>query len=317
MRGRPTTAEERTIVRGIDSRHDRPSIRNQPRRTPSASIPGHPSFRPANGRRGWKRGAVFWDAGGVILDLDSVVRGRRLFVADLAERYDLDTDRALEAWREELSAYFAEREGTEYEPARHGYDRVVEAAVGRPVPEEEWWPMLDDASRRALEPVAGTPEAIDRLAGTGLVLAVVSDIDTREAERILDRFGVRDRFDALVTSEDIGRRKPRPATSGTALDEPDPATFWTARGFGRRDRSYPRRSRSRSRSISRLSQLVHDPGSTAYHSQGRPRYSKSMNSGRSGRSKYFRHQRSSTCARTSGSASTLAVPWQTTARSSK
>lgn len=162
--------------------------------------------------------AVFWDVGGVILDLSSVGRARRAFVEDLADRYDRDPDAAIEAYRAALSEHFAAREGTEYDSAAEGYAAAVEAVARREVPESEWRPAMLAASERALEPVEGAPEAIRRLADAGLTLAVVSDIDTWEAERFLEWFGIADAFDAVVTSESVGRRKPDPAMFQTAVD---------------------------------------------------------------------------------------------------
>ena len=81
--------------------------------------------------------AVFRDVGGVILDPDSVRRAHRAFTVDLAERYDRDPDAALATWREELSARFGAREGTEYGSAAEGYARAVAAIAGHEVPEAE------------------------------------------------------------------------------------------------------------------------------------------------------------------------------------
>lgn len=162
--------------------------------------------------------AAFWDVGGVILDLPSVRRARRAFVADLAGRYDRDVEAALAEYRETLGAHFAAREGTEYGSASEGYARAVAAVAGEPVPEAEWRPLMLAASERELDPVAGAPGAVERLADAGVALAVVSDIDTWEAERILDWFGVEDCFDAVVTSEAVGRRKPDPAMFRAAID---------------------------------------------------------------------------------------------------
>jgi putative hydrolase of the HAD superfamily len=53
--------------------------------------------------------------------------------------------------------------------------------------------------------------------------AIVSDIDTREAEDMLASFGVRGQFDHVTTSEAVGYTKPdertfRDALSATGLD---------------------------------------------------------------------------------------------------
>jgi putative hydrolase of the HAD superfamily len=162
--------------------------------------------------------AVFWDIGGVVLDLDSVRAGHRAFVGTLADEYDLDRNDALETWREVLGAHFTERDGTEFRSARTGYHRAVEAIVGREITEEEWLPAFEHATNENLEPVDGTVEAIRRLDGQ-VHQGVVSDIDTWEGERLLELFGVADHLDAVTTSEEVGRTKPDPAMFETALEK--------------------------------------------------------------------------------------------------
>lgn len=161
--------------------------------------------------------AVFWDIGGVVLDLDSVRQGHRAFVENLAERFDLGED-ALETWRDELGAHFRDREGTAFASARAGYARAVAAMVGREVPESEWLPAFERATTEVLEPIPETVETVRRLDGQ-LHQGIVSDIDTWEAERLLDQFGVTDHLDAMTTSEEIGRTKPDPAMFEMALEK--------------------------------------------------------------------------------------------------
>lgn len=162
--------------------------------------------------------AVFWDIGGVILDLESVRTGHRAFVGALAAEYDLDVEKALETWREELGTHFTTREGTEFRSARVGYQRAVTAMVGREITEEEWLPVFERATDENLEPVSETVTTIRRLDGH-VHQGVVSDIDTWEGERLLEQFGVRKHLDAVTTSEEIGRTKPDSAMFETALDK--------------------------------------------------------------------------------------------------
>lgn len=161
--------------------------------------------------------AVLWDIGGVILDTDSIRRGRELFVAGLAARFDLETTAAIETWDRELGAYFRERDGRTYRPAHEGYHRVVETVVGEPVPVDEWLPLSIQAGHVAFEPVEGVVETLDALERAGYYLGVVSDIDAWEAEYILTTFGVRERFEHVTTSAAVGRTKPAPAIFETAL----------------------------------------------------------------------------------------------------
>ncbi|HET7324029.1 MAG TPA: HAD family hydrolase [Halococcus sp.] len=162
--------------------------------------------------------AVFWDIGGVILDLDSVRAGHRAFVGALADEHDLDEEPALETWRDELGTHFTDREGTEFRSARVGYHRAVEAMVGREIPEDEWLPAFERATSETLEPVDGVAETIRWLDGR-IHQGVVSDIDTWEGERLLSLFGVAEHLDAVTTSEEVGRTKPDPAMFETALEK--------------------------------------------------------------------------------------------------
>lgn len=162
--------------------------------------------------------AVFWDIGGVILDLESVRAGHRAFVGTLANEYDLDEEQALETWRNELGTHFTERDGTEFRSARVGYHRAVEAMVGHEIPEEDWLPAFERATRENLAPVDGVVETIRRLDGH-LHQGIVSDIDTWEGERLLELFGVTEHLDAVTTSEEVGRTKPDPAMFETALEK--------------------------------------------------------------------------------------------------
>lgn len=160
--------------------------------------------------------AVFFDIGGVVLDLRSVRKGHRQFVAELAAEYDLDAERALDTWRDVLGSHFRARRGTEFRSAAEGYSRAVEAAVGTEVPNEEWRPVFDRVTDETLRPVDGAYETLDRLSDE-FYLGVISDIDAWEAERILGGFGTLDFFDGVTTSETVGRTKPDPAVFAAAI----------------------------------------------------------------------------------------------------
>ncbi|PSP73669.1 HAD family hydrolase [Halobacteriales archaeon QS_3_64_16] len=160
--------------------------------------------------------AVFFDIGGVVLDLGSVREGHRRFVAELAKQYDLDEERALQTWRAVLGEHFRERRGTEFRSAAAGYDRAIEAAVGAPVPEAEWRPVFEKATGECLRPVDGVRETLEALSEE-IYLGLISDIDTREAERILGGFSLLEYFNGMTTSEAVGRTKPDPAVFATAI----------------------------------------------------------------------------------------------------
>ncbi|AGB38513.1 HAD family hydrolase [Natronococcus occultus] len=169
--------------------------------------------------REWE--AVFWDIGGVILDLESVRTAHAAFIEELLERHDVDAipEDALETWRATVGAHFREREGTEFRAAREGYHRGVAAVVGEPVPREEWQPPFRRVARKTIEPVPGAVEAIEELADRALHVGVISDVDDEEGKWMLERFGVRAAFDSITTSEAVGRTKPDPAMFETALEK--------------------------------------------------------------------------------------------------
>jgi putative hydrolase of the HAD superfamily len=162
---------------------------------------------------------VLFDIGGVLLDLGSVRDGHDAFVRALADRHGIDDPGALaDRWREALGEYFRARDGTEYRPAAEGYAVAVERALGRPVAESEWFDLFVEATTGQLRPVEGAVETVERLDAAGYYLGVVSDIDSREGERILRAFGIRGRFGDVTTSEAVGRTKPDPAMFETALE---------------------------------------------------------------------------------------------------
>ena len=165
--------------------------------------------------------AVFWDIGGVILDLESVQAAHATFVAGLVERHavDLSIEEALETWRSRVGEHFRERDGTEFRPAREAYHLGIEAVVGEEVPMDDWKPVFEQAVLAAIEPVPGAPETIERLAERDIHVGVVSDVDHDEGTAMLEQFGVRRHFDSITTSEAVGRTKPDPAMFETALEK--------------------------------------------------------------------------------------------------
>jgi len=196
------------------------------------------SDKPANGSgdpddRDAAYDAVFWDIGGVILDLESVQTAHERFVDELVARYgiagsddatadgeDASSD-PLDTWRGVVGDHFREREGNEFRAARTAYDRANAAVVGREVPREEWRDLFDPVLTESIRPNPTAVATIERLADADLHVGVVSDVDTDEGHRILETFGVRDEFDAITTSEAVGRTKPDPAMFETALSAAD------------------------------------------------------------------------------------------------
>ncbi|NHN57644.1 HAD family hydrolase [Halorussus rarus] len=171
--------------------------------------------------------AVFWDIGGVVLDPDSVREAHEAFVrrvvaehaSDTSVGEEIETADAIETWRTAVGEYFRARDGTEFRSARRGYHRAVAEVVGEEIPEDEWRPLFEAATAGTLRPEPDAAETVERLAETDLHVGVVSDVDTEEGLRILEEFGVRDRFDSITTSEMVGRTKPDRRMFETALEE--------------------------------------------------------------------------------------------------
>lgn len=160
--------------------------------------------------------AVFFDIGGVILDSGSVRTAHERFIADLGKEHDLNgPDAALETWREELGAHFREREGTEFRSAHVGYERAMDT-LGV---EGAWKPIFERALRDSIEPNPGAVEVVETLSERDLHLGVLSDVDTEEGHRILETFGIREAFDSITTSEEVGKTKPDPAMFERALEK--------------------------------------------------------------------------------------------------
>lgn len=161
--------------------------------------------------------AVCWDIGGVVLDVGSVRRAHRAFVAWVVDAYDVDraVDDALDAWRTAVGDHFRERDGTEFRSAHRAYARGVDAVVGGTV---DWEAAFRDAFVAHIRPNPGAVETLSALAATDRHVGVVSDVDTVEGHRILETLGVEGAFDAVTTSESVGRTKPDPAMFEAALD---------------------------------------------------------------------------------------------------
>lgn len=167
--------------------------------------------------------AVFWDIGGVIVELAAVREGYAAFVGELADEYDLDGERALERWKSALGEHFGSAEGTEYRTAAEGYRKATAAvfeAEGRdPPPESEWRPIMDRCSDATLRTEDGAVETIEALHDAGCYQAVISDVDTAEAESMFATLGIEECFAHVTTSEAVGYKKPDERMFRTALEK--------------------------------------------------------------------------------------------------
>ena len=164
--------------------------------------------------------AVLWDIGGVIVELRSIRDGYATFVDELATEYDLDADEPLERWKSTLGDHFKGREGSQYRLAREGYAKAT-ADLFDGDPPADWSDRLEVALEASLRPEDGAVETIAALSGAGFDLAIVSDVDTPEGNRMLETLGVREYFDHVTTSEAIGHTKPDERMFRDALDALD------------------------------------------------------------------------------------------------
>lgn len=171
-----------------------------------------------------KRRTVLWDVGGVIVELASIRAGYAAFVDELAADHGLDADDALERWKSTLGEHFRGRDGLRYRLARDGYEKAT-AALFDGEPPTDWASRLEATTREALRPKPGAVETISALSSSGFGLAIVSDIDTPEADLMLETLGVRDHFDHVTTSEAVGYTKPDERMFRDALEavDADPA----------------------------------------------------------------------------------------------
>jgi putative hydrolase of the HAD superfamily len=165
--------------------------------------------------------AVFWDIGGVVLQMESVRACHAEFVRELVNTYESphQPEEAIDTWRSTLGAYFNEATGTNYRPAQAGYERAVDAVLTADVDDVDWNSIYRDVYQEHSRPHSGAVDTIERLGDADLHLGVISDVDHEEGKAILANFGVLEYFDSVTSSEEVGRKKPDPAMFRTALDK--------------------------------------------------------------------------------------------------
>lgn len=169
--------------------------------------------------------AVFFDIGGVVVSLPSIRQGYVDFLEGFAEERDLDPGRTIETWRERLGEHFKSADGTEYVSAADGYHAAFQTVADEDLDREDWEPGFREATGAAMEPEPHVVDVIHALDEAGLYLGIVSDIDTDEAHRMLDLFGLDETFDGVTTSEAVGYKKPDRRMFEDAIDRAgvDPA----------------------------------------------------------------------------------------------
>jgi putative hydrolase of the HAD superfamily len=152
--------------------------------------------------------AVFWDVGGVILNIGSIDEAQTAFLERAIERYGLPSDvgEARERWRDAMRAHFAGREGRAYRTAREARAKAAAALFDGDEP-DDWRDLYHALTDEHVRLNPGVEATLERIHDAGLYQAVVSDADEDLAER-LEHFGLRPYFDDVTTSEAVGYVKP-------------------------------------------------------------------------------------------------------------
>lgn len=175
--------------------------------------------------------AVFWDVGGVILDIGSISQAQREFVGRLVSEYDLDVtpDEARTVWRDALREHFAGREGDEYRTAREGR-RKAAAALFEGDPPADWEDRYRETTAGATGLTPGVEATMRTLDDAGLYQAIISDADDGLRDRI-DSLGLGEYVDDVTTSEEVGYVKPHPAPFERAFEKARAAGVDPERGI--------------------------------------------------------------------------------------
>lgn len=164
--------------------------------------------------------AVFWDVGGVILDIGSIANAQRAFVAEAVDAYDLQvtTEAALSTWRGAMSEHFAGRDGTAYRTASGAREKAAVALFDGDPP-SDWRARFERVSHEHTTAHADALETIRALGDAGVYQAIVSDADEGVIPDILDRFDVATHVTHVTTSEEVGYVKPDQRMFETAFEK--------------------------------------------------------------------------------------------------
>jgi len=132
-----------------------------------------------------------------------------------------------EAWRallDELGVAPAQPDYWRLTIGRPG-NEAVPLLLGRPVPWSEARRLADrkgelyrQIARDGLPAVRGVRAFVDEVAAAGIPRAVATSASRVDVHRLLGRLGLRDRFDAVVTAEDVRFGKPDPEVYLLAAD---------------------------------------------------------------------------------------------------
>ena len=146
-------------------------------------------------------GALVLDFDGLILDTETCTYEA---VVDIFRAHDMELD--LDWWQSIL--------GTANHPH---WTELLEERLGRPVDREALTVQREEARLAALvtlPPCAGVTDLLDAARAAGVPCAVASSSSAGWVVPHLERLGLRDRFAAVITADDVGhdaeRSKPAP-----------------------------------------------------------------------------------------------------------
>ena len=157
--------------------------------------------------------AVFLDALGTLVELEPPWIGLRARIGD-----GIPEERLVAAVKAEMAYYKQHsdegRDEASLRDLRARCAEVLSERLGQEVSAE----TLVDSIR--FQPYPDAAPALDGLRDRGLTLVCVSNWDV-SLPRVLERCGLADRLDAVVTSAEAGARKPEPGIFAAALSEAD------------------------------------------------------------------------------------------------
>jgi len=103
--------------------------------------------------------------------------------------------------------------------------RAMLAAVGRPAEDDDLPPLIDDKARvferlvaEQAPAIPGSLELIDAARDAGLPIAIASGATREDIRLMLEALGRADRFEIIVTADDVARSKPDPTSYALAVE---------------------------------------------------------------------------------------------------
>jgi 2-haloalkanoic acid dehalogenase type II len=170
--------------------------------------------------------AVLFDFGGTLLDMATDDEAHRRAFAWTAEAWRLPVG-GEDLWRQHMEfmePYWNGQPDT-WRPlrdlTRESFERLLRR-YDREATDDAWdrfWRAYLDAHAAVLRPYPDAGACLDRLAALGLHVGILSDVDIEFLDFALGVVGLRDRFDSITTSEEVGVGKPNPRAFRLALQK--------------------------------------------------------------------------------------------------